>query len=175
MDPIPTTFPFRSATVLTAGFPEYRAKETTLSAPARILIFAPFSMAGGSWLKPLQMQIFAQARSVGREAVGVDAFRHAVDRHADARRQMFRRPAVADERVGLLEVAAVAPVRLARHVDHDRCFVHSQPRRLIQRVRVDDVRLLRACRDPAPGRAAEPLFVGVQERGRQAAATTCLL
>ena len=115
------------------------------------------------------MQILAKARAVGREALGVDALRHALDRQADSRREMLRRPAVADERVGLREISAIARVRFAGHVDDDGRVVDAQPRRLIQRVRVDDVGLPLTRGDPPPRRAAEPFLVGVQDGRRQTA------
>ena len=82
----------------------------------------------------------ARVRSVGPEQFGVDAFGHRMHRAAQQRRQIRGGPAVCHQRIRLLDIGGVSRVRRAGKIDHHRDVAAPQPRRLIQRMRMHDVR-----------------------------------
>ena len=98
----------------------------------------------------------------GRNQSASTPFRHRVNRMSQLRRQFRRRPTVRDQAIRQRDVGGVPWIRLTGKIQDHRGRPAAQARRLIERMRVDDVGRRAPARNLAPRRPAEPLFIQVQ-------------
>src|SRR5205823_2828577 len=97
----------------------------------------------------------------------IESLWHNLYRPIEQSRQLRGRPTIADQRIGLSKIGDVAMIRFAQQGYHDGNVFRAEPRRLMQSVRVDDVRLPLPGRNPAPHGAAEPLLIEMEGRHGQ--------